>query len=189
MYFLILSSVVLPHIVLRIVYSPCVFSYFPLWCLLSMCFLVLTSVVITLHVFPFIVLYFACPPCVSLYCPQCSACTPCASLYYAQCYACSPCVSSYCPQVKISGRNSQGYSQFSRPVSYTTPARGQLAISQHIFFSPPIFSSCEQCDGCHGCQFSCQFGDKASPSLAVFLQRTGNIHVNCEAGLSFMSLK
>ena len=29
------------------------------------------------------------------------------------------------PQVKISGRNSEGYSQFSRPVTYATPSQGK----------------------------------------------------------------
>ena len=154
-----------------------------------MCFLVFSYVVLALHMFPRIGISVACSSCFPLCCLQCGACTSCVSLYYPQCHACSPCASSYCPQVKISGRNSQGYSQFSKPVSYTTPARGQLANNNLTLLSPHIFCSCQQCDGCHGCQFSCQFGNKTSSSVADLLQHTVNTHVNCEARVSYMSLK
>ena len=154
-----------------------------------MLFLVLSSLVLALHVLPYVVFCGAWFSNVTLHFPQCDSPNLFVSFYYPQCHAFSPFVFSYCPQVKISGRNSQGYSQFSRPVSYTTPARGQLANIHHILLSPHIFSSCQQCDGCHGCQFSCQFGNKTSSSVADLLQHTVNTHVNCEARVSYMSLK
>ena len=35
-------------------------------------------------------------------------------------------------QVKISGRNSEGYSQFSTPVTYSTPSQGNFMFTSHV---------------------------------------------------------
>ena len=35
-------------------------------------------------------------------------------------------------QVKISGRNSEGYSQFSTPVTYSTPSQGKVMLIFHV---------------------------------------------------------
>ena len=119
---------------------PCASSYWSAM-LLLMSFLIMSSVMLPRHVFPHIILCCASSSCLSSYCVLLcffSICFLILFLYQVSC-ACSPCVSSYCPQVKISGRNSQGYSQFSRPVSYTTPDRGQLANCHHILISHSHF--------------------------------------------------